>query len=83
MNQPHNLNNFLPSCLSTNYINAFLYNNLVTDKVQIYKEHQCGILWLKFCKRLFSFESDVFICNVYIPPHDSRVSANNDVDMFA
>ena len=31
---------------------------------------------------MFSFKSDVFICNVYITPHDSRVFANNDVDMF-
>ena len=58
------------------------YKNSLHDKVQICKEHQCGIIWLKFCKSLFSFENDVFICNVYIPPHDSRVFANNDVDMF-
>ena len=29
------------------------------------KKHQCGIIWIKLSSVLFSFEEDVYLCNLY------------------
>ena len=48
------------------------YKLELKNKLQIEEKQQSGIIWLKLCNSLFSFDSGVFLCNVYIPPRESR-----------
>ena len=32
---------------------------------------------------LYLFEQDVFICNLYVPPHYSRINITNEFDLFS
>ena len=40
-----------------------------------------GYLWVRIQSELFSFQEDVFICNLYIPPANSMV-LNRDIDIY-
>ena len=61
---------------------SIYFKSKFKDKIQILEKHQCGIIWIKLCKTLFSFDTDVYICSSYIKPRDSRVILTQDVDMF-
>ena len=52
-------------------------------RLQIIDKLQCGIIWIKWCKDLFIFEQDVFLCNLYVPPHYSRINITNEFDLFS
>lgn len=43
---------------------------------------QSGIMWVKLEKSLFSFNDDVYLCHVYMPPSTSRVLNVSETDMF-
>ena len=58
------------------------FKNCYRDKIQIVEEHQCGILCIKIRSDLLVCNEDVYICNIYIPPHGSKVLNNQDVDMY-
>ena len=40
------------------------YKLELKNKLQIEEKQQSGIIWLKLCNSLFSFDSGVFLCNV-------------------
>ena len=58
------------------------YKNCYKDKIQIVVKHQCGILCIKIRSDLLVCNEDVYICNIYIPPHGSEVLNNQAVDMY-
>ena len=58
------------------------YISYLSSKVYIVEKQQCGIIWLKLCRCLFHFDSDIFLCTTYIPPHDSKLSNQNESDIF-
>ena len=60
---------------------SIYYKTHLKDKIKIVEKNQCGIMWIKIQKELFTFEQDVFICCTYIPPVGSRV-LNSDIDLF-
>jgi hypothetical protein len=39
-------------------------------------------MWVQFCKDLFYFHEDVYFCFVYIPPHNSIVLNQFDIDFY-
>ena len=52
---------------------SIYYRNSLMDKITIAEKQQCGIVWLKSCRTLFHFNTDVFLCCSYIPPRGSQV----------
>ena len=58
------------------------YKLELKNKLQIEEKQQSGIIWLKLCKSLFNFDSDVFLCNVYISPRESRLVNQQENDLF-
>jgi len=58
------------------------YRDKFSSKITIVEKQQCGLIWLKVCKSLFSFDEDVYFCNVYIPPPNSTVLNHLQVDCF-
>ena len=58
------------------------YKNCYKDKIQIVEKHQRGILWLKIKSDVFLFNEDVYVCNLYIPPHGSKVINTQDIDIY-
>ena len=61
---------------------SIYFKSKLKGKIQIVEKEQCGIMWIKLCKTLFTFDSDVYICSSYIKPRDSRVLLAEDIDMF-
>lgn len=46
---------------------------------------QIGIHWIKVSSDSFSFDKDVYLCNIYVPPNDSndsRVSSSSTIDFY-
>ena len=58
------------------------YKNCYRDKIHVIEKHQCGILWLKIQNDVFLFNEDVYICNLYIPPHGSKVLNTQEIDIY-
>ena len=52
------------------------------DKIHIVEKHQCGILWLKIKSDVFLCNEDLYVCNLYIPPHGSKVINTQDIDIY-
>ena len=44
------------------------YKQTLKDKINIIEKDQNGIIWVKICKSLFDFDSDLYMCCTYIPP---------------
>ena len=63
---------------------SIYFRQTLKDKIQVIEKNQSGILWFKICNSMFNFESDLYICSVYIPPKNSKVttSLDPDVDLF-
>ena len=58
------------------------YKLELKNKIQIEEKQQSGLIWLKLCKSLFDFDSVMFLCNVYIPPRESRLVNQQENDFF-
>ena len=58
------------------------FTNQPEPKIQIIEKLQNGIIWLKLPQTMFPFDEDVFLCHTYMPPADSRILRQNDIDMF-
>jgi len=50
--------------------------------VSIVKNEYDTLIWLKLDKTFFNFQSDIYLCCLYLWPHDSPVSRIVDVDLF-
>ena len=58
------------------------YRNHLRKYVTIVEKNQYGVIWIKLSKELFSFNEDVYVCNIYIPPINSKVIPNDQFDFF-
>lgn len=47
--------------------------NYLKKSVQIIEKNPIGLLWVKINSDVFVFREDVILCNVYIPPAESRI----------
>ena len=47
--------------------------NYLKKSVQIIEKNPIGPLWIKINSNVFLFREDVILCNVYIPPAESRI----------
>ena len=56
--------------------------NYLKDKLEIVEKNSTGLLWIKLTSELFSFNEDVFICSVYIPPAGSKIFNALDVNLW-
>ena len=61
---------------------SIYYKKHLEDKISIVEKDQNGIIWLKLCKSLFSFNEDVYICCCYIVPSDSNVLRHKNVNLI-
>ena len=61
---------------------SIYFKDKLSSKIHIEEKQQCGIMWVKLCKTLFSFKQDVFICHTYLPPKTSSLVKNTDLDIF-
>ena len=52
---------------------SIYYKNYLKNSIHIVEKNQCGVVWVKIQNDVFSFQEDVYICNVYIPPSNSKV----------
>ena len=52
------------------------------DKLEIIDKNSNGLLWLKLSAEQFSFNENVYICCVYIPPSDSRIFRTADFNYW-
>ena len=59
---------------------AFYYRSELKQYVNVLHKNQAGILWIKVSSELFPFDQDVYICHIYVPPNDSRVSSSSNID---
>ena len=39
-------------------------------------------MWIKLSRDLFYFNEDVYLCNIYIPTHYSKVNITNEFDIL-
>ena len=62
-------------------ISLYFKTNL-KNYITILEKHQCGIKWIKLSSILFSFEEDVYLCNLYKPPSCSNVLKSYDIDIY-
>ena len=43
------------------------FRSCLSDKIKVIEKNHCGIMWLKLCKSLFHFNTDVcFFCVAYM-----------------
>ena len=61
---------------------AVYYKNYLKNYISIVKKEQSGILWIKLSEELFPFDHDVFMCNIYVPPTDSKVFSSTNIDLY-
>lgn len=61
---------------------AFYYRSELKQYVNVLHKNQAGILWIKVSSELFPFDQDVYICHIYVPPNDSRVSSSSNIDLY-
>lgn len=61
---------------------AFYYRTDLKKHITIVKKEQSGSIWVKVSSQLFPFDQAVYICHVYIPPSDSRVSSSSNTDLY-
>ena len=52
------------------------------DKLEIIDKNSNGLLWLKLSAKQFSFNENVYICCVYIPPSDSIIFRTADFNYW-
>lgn len=61
---------------------AIYYKLHLSKYIEVVEKIQNGIMWTKLSKDLFTFDENVFICNMYIPPSGSTVINNRVFDFF-
>ena len=61
---------------------AFYYRDTLKQHITIVQKEQSGILWVKVSSQLFPFDQDVYLCHIYVPPSDSRVTSSSNIDMY-
>lgn len=61
---------------------SFYVKNNLKNMVKVIEKNPMGLLWIKLSSDLFTFNEDVYICNVYIPPSDSRVFQSFDYNFW-
>lgn len=61
---------------------SFYYKKKFKNKITILCTNKRGIIWVKFAADLFPHGQDVYLCHVYIPPSDSKVTQTVDFDFF-
>ena len=70
-------------CRESGRISLYCRNHL-RKYVTIVAKNQYGVIWIKLSKELFYFNEDVSVCNIYIPPINSKVIhvPNDQFDIF-
>ena len=58
------------------------YKNSLKNNLTIIDKNQCGIMWVKLSHELFVYDEDVYICNMYILPTQSKVLKQDEIDFF-
>lgn len=61
---------------------SIYYKYELKNKISLIETNQIGIVWIKLCKSLFSFNEDVYICSVYKVPSNSPLNNEYDIDFF-
>lgn len=61
---------------------SLYYRDQFTDKIKIIEQNQTGILWIKILRDVFEFNEDVYMCNIYIPPVNSKLRNAADFDIY-
>ena len=61
---------------------SIYYKKNLEKCVKIIETNQNEIIWLELGKNLFSFDQNVYICCVYIPPNQSTVIDNVNFDFY-
>ena len=61
---------------------ALYYKDYLKNYVSVVKKEQTGILWIKISEELFPFDQNVFMCNIYVPPTDSKVFNSTNIDLY-
>ena len=54
----------------------------LSDKISIVEKHDFGKMWIKISNELFHFNEDVYLCYIYIPPTNSKVLKDKDINFF-
>ena len=47
---------------------SFYYRQELKPYIKIVQKEQSGIIWVKISSELFTFDQDVFLCYIYVPP---------------
>ncbi|MEW8545253.1 MAG: reverse transcriptase family protein, partial [Candidatus Thiodiazotropha sp.] len=61
---------------------SFYYKTELRKHIQIIEKNQFGIIWVKISSELFSFQEDIYLCHIYIPPNNSKVFCTSEIDLF-
>ena len=61
---------------------SIYFKSKLNGKITIVDKHQIGIVWLKICKSVFHFDEDVYICCTYIPPRESSILTQGNINIF-
>ncbi|MCG8046842.1 MAG: hypothetical protein N0E48_14605, partial [Candidatus Thiodiazotropha endolucinida] len=54
----------------------------IDEGVHILETNSDGFIWVKFCKTFLRLDDDLYICFVYIPPHDSAYFKAHESGFF-
>ena len=61
---------------------SLYYKSYLKNYITVLEKHQSGIFWIKLSSELFSFDDDVYLCNLYNPPSSSNVLKSFDIDLY-
>jgi len=62
-------------------LSIYYKSELKTD-ISVVETIKSGIVCIRIDKKLFDSDNHVFICAIYIPPKNSRISNPNDHELF-
>ena len=62
---------------------SIYFKSCLSTHVKIVEKEQSGLIWLKINGNIFKFNDDVYICNVYISPNNSKVINTDDFDFLS
>lgn len=61
---------------------SLYYRTCLKNYITVIEKQLHGIMWIKLSSVLFSFDEDVYFCNLYNPPSCSNVLKSYDVDIY-
>ena len=61
---------------------SLYFKSYLKNYITVLEKHQSGIFWIKLSSELFSFDDDVYLCNLYNPPSSSNVLKSFDIDLY-